>query len=58
MDIKQVAEQLIAELENGAVRQRMHAEGVALFYNRMVEVSEKEKAEKAPKEDADKSETV
>jgi hypothetical protein len=45
MDIRQIALQLITELEAGAQQQKWQSQGVALFYNKMIEVTEKEAAD-------------
>lgn len=42
MDIRKIAEGLIAELTAGAEKQKQMAEGVILFYNKMAEVSDAE----------------
>lgn len=47
MDIRKIAEQLIGELNAGEAQKKWQAEGVALFYNRMVEVSASEEKQNA-----------
>lgn len=44
MDIRKIAESLIAELNAGEAQKKYQAEGVALFYNKMVQVSESERS--------------